>query len=231
MSMPESWIDLGDNFDVHAADSPTDPGLPIYITDSIGSLPALRFRSVGSSAFVRLVADGVPYVSTSGQTVYFIARPAPLSGGGTGTFNAAAQWNQSNTAHQRWEVRRDTTSNRRWWQYQIRTTVGSYAVNTSNNTAVDDASYLVTAIFRDNEIWVRVNGQQSGDRTTMSGSIRDVPTFTPAHHLGIGCRSQAGVSTWSGDISMVYMYDQGHDDSTIEAIEAFFAAKYGIALS
>jgi hypothetical protein len=219
--LPAVWYETSGTFNVTAASS--DGTRPIYLKTAINGLPALRFSSFSRHRYTRSLSAGIPDVVTNGLTIYAVVRNVdaltePLIPRQT----IVSQYNTGSSTSQQYWLYRHHGYGVGYVEFIIRTDSGITTLSTPLGSFPADEWVLVTARLRNGQMAVRVNSVDLGS-AVRSGTIRLPGTSS----LNVGS-THNGINTWGGEQAGIYLYNQGHENETVAAVEAMLMAKYGL---
>jgi hypothetical protein len=221
----DSWLETSGTFDALLAGTSTSN--PAYVLDGGHGQPAITFDPANGHYFARVGAANMPISSTTGQTIYAVVRSeGPNTGTTFGTETIISQWNPESPARQYWLYRR-VASDGAELSYNIATSGGATQIRSSPATFPAGPWMLITARWLAGTMSIQINGvnMASGTRT---GTML---TSATSQELRIGSARGSVSRHWHGDMSAIYLYNEGHDDNTVAEVTTSLAGKFGITLS
>lgn len=215
---PAYWFETNRTFD---AISTSRDGLGArYVDNAIYGQPAVRFTAADEQRFVRDAASGLPQTATDGHTIYAVAR---YSETGTDTRQTlVSQWNWVNGRLQQYEVTIVNPGPLGELHYRVRSDFGVATV-VSDTIFEPDQWALITARFKDGNLYLRVNGVLVRQET-LPGTIR-LPDENSFFAIGALAPDR---QFWNGDVASIYLYNEGHDDATVADVEAQLMHKFDL---
>jgi hypothetical protein len=217
------WSETGGVFDVTAGSA--DGTKPTFVANAINGLPAVRFNGLSSQRFTRSAAEGLLEVTAAdGLTIYAVVKnTTALSNAFAPRRTIVSQYNAGSATSQQFWLHRSDSFGSGYVSFAVRSSTGITTLNSPAGSFASDEWVLVTARFKDGVVIARLSGVQVAV-APHSGTISPAGTSS----LNVGA-THGGINPWGGDQAAVYVYNEGHDDETVAAVEAMLMAKYGLA--